>query len=60
MAIDTVCSSLNYSSNNDTHCLSSLENEAVAFEDLYQRVLSSEEYFRYSIAISAASCREDR
>ncbi|XP_018299911.1 sodium- and chloride-dependent glycine transporter 1 [Mycetomoellerius zeteki] len=56
MAIDTVCSSLNYSSNNDTHCLSSLENEAVAFEDLYQRVLSSEEYFRdYVLGLRGAT-----
>jgi len=48
MAIRTFCSSFGYEDNNTTHCLSLSKNEIV-FSDLYNRVLSSEEYFRYSI-----------
>ncbi|XP_018396371.1 PREDICTED: sodium- and chloride-dependent GABA transporter 1-like [Cyphomyrmex costatus] len=56
MAIHTVCSSLGYDNYNKTHCLSSLTNEAKVFEDLYQRVLSSEEYFRdYVLGLRGAT-----
>ncbi|KAG5312101.1 SC6A5 protein, partial [Acromyrmex insinuator] len=55
IAIHTVCSSLGYDNNNETHCLSSSKNDK-AFEDLYQRILSSEEYFRdYVLGLHGAT-----
>ncbi|XP_018349316.1 PREDICTED: sodium- and chloride-dependent betaine transporter-like [Trachymyrmex septentrionalis] len=54
IAIQTVCSSLGYDNNNGTHCLS--PKNATAFVDLYQRVLSSEEYFRdYVLGLRGAT-----
>ncbi|KYM78572.1 Sodium- and chloride-dependent glycine transporter 2 [Atta colombica] len=56
IAIRTVCSSLGYDSYNSTHCLAPSKNAEKAFEDLYQRVLSSEEYFRdYVLGLRGAT-----
>lgn len=41
---ETVCSSLGFNDKNGTHCILGHRNDT-AFEDLYTRVLSSEEYF---------------
>lgn len=49
MAIKTVCSSFGYDGcdDNTTHCF--FNDEPKLLSDLYKRVLSSEEYFRYGI-----------
>ncbi|XP_012535440.2 sodium- and chloride-dependent GABA transporter 1 [Monomorium pharaonis] len=55
VAIRTVCSSFHFNRYNSTHCSRS-NGEAKAFEDLYERVLSSEEYFRdYVLGLRGAT-----
>lgn len=47
MAFQEVCSSLGFNNGNTTHCWSGSEIKLIS--ELYTRVLSSEEYFRYGI-----------
>lgn len=48
--IGTVCSILGWHDNgNATHCFNVTSGEAKLLSELYHRVLSSEEYFRYGI-----------
>lgn len=49
MAIQTVCSSFNFEDGNTTHCFSLSVGKIKLLSELYDRVLSSEEYFRYGI-----------
>lgn len=50
MAIDAVCSHFGYfNGGNTTHCFQN-SGEPKAFSDIYNRTLSSEEYFRYDIS----------
>lgn len=50
MAIDAVCLHFGYfNGGNTTHCFGN-SSEAKAFGDIYNRTLSSEEYFRYDIS----------
>lgn len=49
VAIHAVCSNFGYfNGGNTTHCFNN--SGAKAFSDIYKRVLSSEEYFRYDIS----------
>ncbi|KAL6260242.1 hypothetical protein P5V15_007775 [Pogonomyrmex californicus] len=55
VAIRTVCSSFDYIDNNSTHCIHA-NGTAVTFGKLYNRTLSSEEYFRdYVLGLRGAT-----
>lgn len=44
IAVEEFCASFKYYRYNDTHCF--INDTIVAFGDIYNRTLSSEEYFR--------------